>query len=217
MDPNRKARMKRCDPNDLLDDRRDLTDVIDFFSDDITAGHIRIGSDRTEHLQVFPEVITRCNLISDDRQRNPPDAGQKTECHAGLLYDLRHDRMHLRKHLRCTVFLYQCRIRDFRIAYAILLIPSGYPEQFILKKCIFSVNRIFHIPLHLIQNLCDIRLRNRRHFLPVKRILCSDAFCKNIPIQINLFQVGENRLAVLHYRQRASDLCNVFQCIFRVV
>ena len=59
------------DLHNCPDDRHELADIIDLLSDKVTACHIRIDSDRFQHLEVLLKIVAAYNLIFNDCKRNP--------------------------------------------------------------------------------------------------------------------------------------------------
>ena len=64
MDTDHKVRILGGDLYDLPDQGLQIPDIIDLFTDDITADNIRIKDHRLQYLQILPQivVIRQCRL-----------------------------------------------------------------------------------------------------------------------------------------------------------
>ena len=113
-------------------DMSEVDDFLEELAEDITAGDIRITRNSFEYLHVFPEIIIRGDIITNDCERDSADSGKKANQHTGFADNLRHYLMDLFEHLRC-LFLDQSRIGNLHIINAPALICASNPEQLILE------------------------------------------------------------------------------------
>ena len=74
MNTDREGGNVPCDRRDLMQNGRQITDIIDFLTDNITAGNIRILCDRPEDLEILPERIIPINMIFQNGQGTPVSA-----------------------------------------------------------------------------------------------------------------------------------------------
>ena len=199
--PDHKVRITPCDLYNFPECRCQLLNVIDFFSDKIAARHIRVLHHRIQNRQILHQIIRRCYAVLHDRQRNSAHCRKEANQHTGLLQNLRHHLVHLFQHMKRLVLLHKRGITDFHILNSLPLILSGNPQKLILKNRILRVVRIFPVPDHLLQCNAHVLVRNSCNILQGDLLRALFPLCKNIAVQIYLFQIRKHCLSILQDRQ----------------
>ena len=199
--PDHKVRITSCDLYNFLKCRRQLLNVIDFFSDKVAACHIRVLHHRIQNRQILHQIIRRCYAVLHDRQRDSAHCRKEADQHAGLLQNLRHHLVHLFQHMKRLILLHQRGIADLHILNSLPLILPGNPQKLILKNGILRVVRIFPVPDHLLQCNAHVLVRNSGNILQTNLLCALFSLCKNIAVQIYLFQIRKHCLSILQNRQ----------------
>ena len=189
MDADHKGWHLLCKTGHFPDKRRQFPDIIDFFSDNITAGHIRIIRHRMQDAKILLQIVRCGHGVSDDRQRDPAHCRKKAECHTGFSCHERHDRMDLFKHLRSHVRLYQGRIGYFRIGNAARGIAACDPQKLVLKQRIVLIGFMRPILLNGFQHGDNIRVADSVKGSDRIRRVCRNAFCKYVAVQIYFLKI----------------------------
>ena len=201
MDADHEPGMLACDSHQFMDHTAHFENIIDFFTDDITAGNIRIACDHPQTLQVIRKVIIGCSLILDQGQRNPPDAGKKAQEHAGLPGYGRHDFMNLAEPGWKLRMFQQRGIRDLCVPDPVPAVFSGNPQKQVLIERIPAVSRVFPV-LQDLRGACpDIPVGDPFCTDPGKLCLGGLALGKHIAVQVHFFQVLKHGLSILGYGQ----------------
>ena len=216
VNPDDKAGTAARDGDQFPDQRLQIPDIIDLLTDDVRARYIGITGNGPQRPDLVLDHPLRFNLIPDNGQRDPAERSQKPQDNAGLPGNGRHAGMNLSQQPRCLIRLDQTGIGDFHIADAPSAAAPGNPEQFILQQRIGSVLGILSVLLHLPQGLFNFSVRHRRISCQIHRIFRGLPFCKDIPVQIDLLQIGENSLAVFEDGQGSPDQGQVIGGIFRI-
>ena len=193
-----------------------LQNVIDFFADNVTPGDIWVSCYCPKALQVVRNVITRCDFIPHNRQRNTADAGQKTNHNPRLPCDRWQYLVNLTQPGRGFTPVQQCRVCNLHIGDAVFLVFSADPQQQILKEGVAPVAVVLPVSQNHLCQMADLPVRYGLRVYPDKRILACYSLGKHIPIQINLFKICEYSLPVLRDGQAVADPVNVEGSPFRV-
>ena len=219
MNPEHEPRVLLRDPHQFMDHRRDIPDIIELFSDNVAARHVRVRGNALQRLQILPEIVSRLHLVLHDGQRNPADGSQKPQQNSRLLGNGRHDGVYLLQHRRGALFFDKGRVRDLRVAHPLPRVAAGYPQQLVLKERIILVSRILPIPQDLQHSPADVRVRDLRDLVrgglhEIFRLL---PLCKDIPVQIHLLKIRKHGLPVLQNSERPPDPRNIVGGVLRIV
>ena len=209
MDTNDKGRIVRGDLHDLADQRRELTDIVDLLTDNITARDVRVDRDRLQNLKVFPHIVERIDLILQNRQRNAADRRKEAHRDTGFSLNFRHDFVHLPQHFNRGAGLDKRRVRDFDVLDAAIRVGTSDPEQLVLEKRVVHVYRILPIILHPVQGTDDVTVGDLVDVHQLDLILGRRSLRENVAVQVDFFEVGEDRLTILQDRERIADPRNV--------
>ena len=174
----------------------ELADVVHLFPDDVAAGDVRVGGGGAEGPKLGGKVRPR-GLVPDDGQGDPAERPQKTDQDAGLFRDGGHHAVYLAQEGRGPALVQQGRVGNLRVADPEAAEVPGHPEQLVLQNRVGAEDGMPPVLFHFLQIVPDIPVRHGRKvelFKPLGRRLPAG---KDVAVQVDLFQVGKNGLAVL--------------------
>ena len=116
----------------------------------------------------------------------------------------------------CLVRLYKARIGNFDVPDAPAAAASGDPQELVLEEAEGSVHGIQTVLLHLHQGGRDLSVGNGAVLFQVHRVVVGPGLGEDVAVEIDLFQVREDRLAVLEDGQGGPDPGNVVCGVVRV-
>ena len=204
MDADHKRMICRRDLYQFTDHRPQFEDAVDLFPDNVRPGHIRILGQSPQHPDVFFQIVGSGDIVPDDGQRNSADRRQEAQQYAGFLLDLWHDRMDLPEHFHGLMPLHQGGIADLGIVDALAPVAPGCPQQLVLEQRIARIDTGM-ICLHLPDRRRDIFVGYLINIQQFNRMLVGHTLGEDIAVQVDLFQIGKDSLAVLQNRQGSPD------------
>ena len=192
-----KALVLSGDGDQLAQHRAQLTNIIDLFADNIAAGDIRIGGDGADNAQLLADVLPGSGTLADDRERNAADRCQKAKRHTCFARDHRHGTVHLVEHFGCAERLDKGGVGDLGVHHTALLQAPRDPEELVLKeRPIFEI-RMAAVAAHLPDRVRDVPVGNGGKIVQRDPLVGRLPLGEHIAVQIDLFEIGKDRLTVL--------------------
>ena len=90
-----------------------------------------------------------------------------------------------------------------------LLILTGDPQQKVLIERVVPIAVVFSVTQHSLGIGAHFAVRDALKVDTGKCVVGTDALCEDIAVEINLLQIGEDRLAVLGDRQRVAHTIDI--------
>ena len=202
--------------DDLAYHAAQFEDIVDLLADDIAAGDIRVGGDHAQAAQVFRQIVVGRDPVAHDRQRDAADAGEKAQKDSRLARDAGHDLVDLPQSRGEFSAVEEGRVGDLGVFDAVFSVFPRDPQQQILIERVGTVARVLAVAAHLPGVGADLPVRDALDIDAGERLVRALPFCKNIAVEVDLFEIGKHRLAVLRDREGIAHPFDVVGRVLRI-